>query len=135
MRKTRCIAALSFALVLVGCDKQVPQEITGSIAFGSGAVANTKLRLYASEKTCEGQYVEAVTDATGGFRFQTESTRGGIGVVTQAIAICSEQSGDWKPVWSTITGGGAPRIILTCKPATDEEQEFCDVKVPSGSDA
>lgn len=135
MRMNKYVAALSFAVVLTGCDKQVPQEITGSISLGSGPMADTKLRLYASEKSCEGEYVESTTDTNGAFRFETESTRGGVGVVTQSIAICAEQSGDWKPLWSIVTGGGAPRIILTCKPTASEDEEFCDITVPSASDA
>jgi len=114
-------------LALAACDKQVAQKITGTLASESGPVANASLRLYRSYQSCNGDYAQAQTDASGRFLFSTESTKGGISVVTQEIALCTEQMGAWKPLWSTITEGGAPKLVITCKPKTVDE-ESCDIQ-------
>ncbi len=116
-----CVLALS------ACDKQVTTEVAGSLVSDSGPMADVPLRLYESYKACEGQSFETKTDTSGRFSFKTESTRGGISVVTQEIALCTQQSGEWKPLWSTITEGGAPKLVLTCKPPSGED-EFCDIR-------
>ena len=98
-------------------------------------MANENLRYYASFKSCEGDYIDFTTDAGGRFRLQTESTQGGVGVVTQEIAICFEQVGKWYPLWSTVTGGGAPKIVLACAPPQDPDTELCELTIPGASDA
>jgi hypothetical protein len=115
------------AITLGACDKQVATEITGSLASEFGPMANIPVRLYESYKACDGEPLETKTDANGRFRFETESTRGGISVVTQEIALCTEQSGQWKPLWSTIIEGGAAKLVLSCKPQNDEG-DFCDIQ-------
>lgn len=43
-------------------------------------------------------------------------------MVVQRLALRSEQSGVWTPMWSTVIGGGATSITLNCKtPVADEE--------------
>ena len=89
-----------------------------------------KLRLYASYPNCEGEYIETETDDDGSFIFHTESTRGGLSVVTQSIALCVKEEGSWRPLWATITGGGAPTIKMTCQPVESDDpfEEFCDIE-------
>jgi hypothetical protein len=127
--------AIGMSLLLGACDKQVQQTITGTLASSTGPTANMHLRLYESFKTCEGTFVEGRTDAQGAFKFRTVSTRGGISVVTQPIALCVEESGRWSPLWSTVTGGGAESMVLTCGPqavgreSRSAADEFCDLMV------
>lgn len=124
-------------LGVVACDTQVPQVITGTLSLSEGPVANRTIRLYASYPLCQEAFVETRTDASGAFRFQTQSTKGGLSVVTQSIALCIERSGSWTPIWATILGGGAHRIDLTCKPVVGDEPfaEFCEVKARYDNDA
>ena len=122
-------AVLLSASLVTSCDIQVAQVISGRLASESGPVASLKLRLYESFRTCEGAFVEGSTDPQGAFRFNTVSTKGGIAVVTQSITLCSEQSGKWTPLWSTITGGGSKAIALECKPRGSQDDEFCDMKI------
>ena len=128
-RKLLATTVLLCASLVSGCDTQVAQVISGTLTSESGPVANSTLRLYDSFRTCEGAFVEGNTDQHGKFRFTTVSTKGGISVVTQSIALCSEQSGKWIPLWSTITGGGSEAIGLECKPRDSQDDEFCDMNI------
>ena len=124
------------AVLAAGCDRQVSQTISGSLATSDGPSANLPLRLYESFQTCEGQYVEARTNEIGAFQFRTSTTKGGISEVTQSIALCTNHDGQWAPLWSTITGGGSPAITLICGPPKSADAEFCEMKTqPSGSAA
>ena len=107
------LIAVVAVLCLVGCDAQVPQEIVGTLAVGDQPAANQDLWLYPAE-TCEGAAIQARTDASGTFRFSTESTRGGIGVVTQSLSLCIGDGAVREKLWSSTHGGGAGRITLTC---------------------
>jgi hypothetical protein len=119
---------------LSGCDEQIPQLVTGSLSLKEGPVANRALRLYASHPNCEGTFAEARTDANGRFNFRTESTRGGVSVVVQPMALCVEHSGRWTPLWATLIGGGANRITLMCRPhdTNDPFDQFCVVDAQYG---
>ena len=124
------VPTILVALAIVACDKQVPQVITGTLALGEFPSGNMKLRLYASYPDCEGEYIETQTDKDGSFDFHTESTRGGLSVVTQSIALCVEEDGAWHPLWATITAGGAPSIRMKCQPVESDDpfEEFCDIE-------
>ena len=128
-RNLLAITVLLCASLVIGCDTQVAQVISGTLYSEDGPVANSSLRLYESFRTCEGNYVEGNTDQMGKFRFNAASTKGGISEVTQSIALCSERAEKWVPLWSTITGGGSEAIFLECKPRGTQDDEFCDMKV------
>ena len=134
LRNSIAALALSGSAALSGCDEQVPQLVTGSLLLKEGIAANRAIRLYASYPNCDGAFVESRTDAEGRFNLRTESTRGGVSVVTQPMALCVEQSGKWAPVWSTIMGGGAKRVTLTCRPhdTKDPFDEYCKVHAQYG---
>ena len=123
--------ALLCVATIPACDKRIPQEVTGTLSSDAGPLTDTPVRLYSSFRKCDGKFFEVRTNSNGAFRFNTESTRGGLSVVTQKIALCTERGGTWEPLWSTITGGGATRIVLNCKPPQGEG-EFCDIKVTYG---
>ena len=129
------VVGVSLLVGLLSCDKQIPQRIIGTLSSNNGPSANVALRLYPSFRKCDGKFSESQTDSKGAFQFGTESTRGGVDVVVQEIALCAEQTGTWVPLWSTVIGGGAVQIDLTCKPRGLEE-EFCELKARySESDA
>jgi len=135
-RNYLALASAIAALVAVGCDKQVSQSISGTLVLADGTGANLPLRLYDSFEVCEGRYASGRTDGSGKFQFRTTTTLGGISVVTQSIALCIEREGNWAPLWSTITGGGAPTINLRCAPPRSTDDEFCDMTIEySGSAA
>ena len=115
---------------ITACDKTIPQTFTGVLSSNSAPESNLSIRLYASHKKCEGEFLESKTDSSGVFSFSTHSVRGGLAVVTQSIALCVEKSGSWVPLWSTITGGGAHSLQLNCKPRPKEDPfvEFCEIK-------
>jgi hypothetical protein len=124
------------AVFSAGCDRQVPQTVSGSLASAEGPTVNLSLRLYESFEGCSGRYVETRTNDQGEFHFRTSSTKGGISEITQSIALCTEQNGQWIPLWSTITAGGATTITLRCAPPKSSDDEFCEMKiVPPGSAA
>jgi hypothetical protein len=135
-RNSLTLALTIAAVAAVGCDKLVSQDISGTLVLADGRGANLPLRLYESFEACEGRFVSGQTDGSGNFQFRTTTTLGGISVVTQSIALCTEREGKWAPLWSTITGGGAPNITLRCAPPKSTEDEFCDMKIDySGSAA
>jgi len=123
------VSALGLLFGVAACDQVLPQALTGTLHTTDGAWANQPLRLYASYPACDGAFVETRTDGNGAFRFATETTKGGLSVVTQSIALCVQKSGAWVPLWATIIGGGAKSITLTCRPPTgnDPFAEFCEV--------
>lgn len=121
------LSAACFAVSLSGCDKQIPQRVTGTLVGPSGPVSNVELRLYPSYQECSGTFIEAKTDDRGAFTFLTQSTQGGLSVVVQELALCTKDARGWAPLWSIITGGGATLVKLTCR--SDEKSadgEFCD---------
>lgn len=119
-----CAACL--ALPLSGCDKQISQRVTGTLAGAKGPASNVELRLYPSYQKCAGSFIEAKTDDRGSFTFHTESTRGGHSVVVQELALCTKDVRGWVPLWSIITGGGAPLVKLTCRAEKNAEGEYCE---------
>ena len=120
------------ACVVSGCDKQIPQTVVGTINTAAGPASNIAVRLYPSFRTCEGQFLEGRTDASGRFSFFTESTRGGLSVVVQHLALCTEVAGKWQPLWSIVTGGGATRVVLNCQPQKNDEGENCESEFTYG---
>lgn len=100
-------------LCFAACDMQVPQEVVGTLIIGDAPATNVEVHLYAAE-ACEGAAMRASTNTGGEFRFTTESTRGGIGVVTQSLTLCVSNGAGEEKLWSSTHGGGAGRITLTC---------------------
>ncbi len=126
----RVALSIAASLGVSACDRDIPQTIVGTLASHEGPVAHQTLRLYASYPECDGTFLESTTDDAGRFRFTTRSTRGGMSVVTQSIALCTEVAGTWSPVWATVTGGGARTVNLTCMPRIPDDPfvKFCEVK-------
>jgi hypothetical protein len=120
----RSIAAA--LLLLSACDTQVLQEVVGTVSTGSEPAASLELRLYSAE-TCDGPVLATTTDEHGDFRLQTESTRGGVGVVTQSLTLCVNEGSKLKVLWSSTHGGGASRISLTCDTTASEGKACSDV--------
>jgi len=136
LKGSACVlSALGLLFGIAACDQQLPQVVTGSLRTADRAWATQSLRLYASHPACDGAFVETRTDANGTFRFTTETTMGGLSVVTQPIALCVEKSGAWVPLWATIIGGGAKSITLTCQPRTGNDPfvEFCELNADYGA--
>lgn len=129
------VSALGLLFGVAACDQDLPQVVTGTLHTTEGAWANQSLRLYASHPACDGAFVETRTDGNGAFRFATETTKGGLSVVTQSIALCIQKSGAWVPLWATIIGGGAKSMTLTCRPRTGNDPfvEFCEVNADYGA--
>ena len=124
------LGVIFFSCLIASCDKQVDQIISGSIKLEKIQVIQKPVRIYSSYKKCEGNYMETMTDSNGAFTFNTTSTRGGLAVVTQSIALCISKENKWQPLWSTIVGGGANQIILNCTSVgKNSDEEFCDIKM------
>lgn len=113
--------AAAIVLVMVGCDEVIPQQVIVNVAGWRGAPK--LLRLHEATE-CTGPYREATRSAEMGFKFDTASTRGGIGVVTQDVALCYSTDADWRLLWSSRHGGGAKRIVVKCDGATSCTDEF-----------
>ena len=48
--------------------------------------------------------------------FRISSTRGGVGVVTQELALCYQgDQGSATKMWHSLHGGGAPLLVLSCE--------------------
>lgn len=123
-RKTaRACAMLAAAIVLAttGCDEVVPQQVIVNVAGWRNAPK--LLRLHEATE-CTGAYIEEARSAEMEFKFDTASTRGGVGVVTQDVALCYSTDKDWRLLWSSRHGGGAKRIVVKCDGATSCADEF-----------
>lgn len=110
-------------LLLAACDSQVPQDVVGTLSNGSEPAARVEVHLHLAE-TCDGPAEHTTTDESGGFSFKTESTSGGIGVVTQSLTLCINDPSGQKMLWSSTHGGGASRITLKCN-LTGRERKAC----------
>lgn len=126
MTEIRAWAAALFgvgaaALITAGCDKQVPQRILVNVAGWNSPPAVVRLH---EASACTGTYREAARSAELTFTFDTTSTQGRIGVVTQDLTLCYSVGADWRPLWSSRHGGGAKQIIVRCDGATSCTDEF-----------
>jgi len=110
-----------FVLVVAGCDESVPQQVLVDVAAWKGAPE--VLRLHETAE-CKGPFQEQTRSAEMAFKFETVSTRGGVGVVTQDLALCYLAGSGWRSVWSSRHGGGAIRIVLRCDSSTSCTDEF-----------
>lgn len=108
-------------LAMSSCDQTVPQQVIVNVASWEGAPK--LLRLYGRVK-CNGPYKEQARSTDLTFTFDTESTRGGVGVVTQDLALCYQAGSIWLPLWSSRHGGGAIRIVVECNATALCTDEF-----------
>jgi hypothetical protein len=106
------IAAVLLGPLLTACDTQVPQTVVVR-----ASVANPRpdsLWLVESDQ-CTSDRIKADRYRNGLWIFKLSSTRGGVGAVTQELALCY-QGADAAPIkaWHSLHGGGAPLIVLSC---------------------
>ena len=122
-RRSPILCILISALVLAACDRQIPQLVAGRFepSFGQPPAV---VALFEGE-ACTGPSIRSHVSPAGEFSFRLSSTRGGVGVVTQQLSLCGiTAAGQVQPIWSSLHGGGATAIKLSCRrPAGDEG--FC----------
>lgn len=120
---TRLNKLLLFLLLsLVGCDREIPQQV---IVRLPAEVAHSAEVVLFDSLECSGEAVALSANDPGVLRFKTESTRGGVGVVTQELSLCIRANGDWTRLWSSRHGGGATLIEVSCSSLTaDCEDAF-----------
>lgn len=110
----RCwiFAAIFTVSTLLGCDTQVPQTVVVRANF---AGANPESFWLVESDRCDEEPINARWYRRELWIFGLSSTRGGLGVVTQELALCYKGSGTSPIVaWHGLHGGGAPLIVLSC---------------------
>ena len=108
------------ALATSGCDQVVPQQVVVNVS--AWKEAPQVLRLHEGTE-CKGPYKEQMRSTDLMFTFDTDSIRGGLGVVTQELGLCYKVLSTWVPLWASRHGGGAIRVVVRCENAalcTDE---------------
>lgn len=106
--------------ILAGCDQQIPQTIVAKVDLVSPTAASVWL---SPSDNCDSDRIFAQSYQDGLWIFRTASIRGGIGVTTQEIALCSKtDDGVSKKNWHSIHGGGSSLIIVSCQTSNNERQ-------------
>jgi len=97
---------------LSGCDKAIQQTIVARANLTSPTA--TSMWLSESEN-CNTERILAHEYRDGLWIFALSSTRGGVGVVTQELALCTIGTDDTsKKIWHSIHGGGVPLLVISC---------------------
>lgn len=115
IRYLQTLGVMALILSAVGCDKQIAQKVTVNVRDWTASPES--MRLHAAIG-CTGDYIEAARSEDKTFTFATSSTRGGIGVVTQEVALCFPSDHEWRQLWSSRHGGGAKEILIKCDSET-----------------
>lgn len=117
MRWLMIVAAFT-ALLLTACDTQVPQTV---VVRANVANASLDSLWLVEADRCEGERIKPGWYRNGLWIFSLSSTRGGVGAVTQELALC-HQSTNASPIkaWHSLHGGGAPLIVLSCDESASE---------------
>lgn len=114
MKMLRLSAACAVVLMtLVGCDKQVQQTV---VVRANIASADVEALWLTEASNCSAPRIKAGWYRDGLWIFRLSSTRGGVGTVTQELAVCARGEGATAatPTWHSVHGGGAPLIVLSC---------------------
>lgn len=107
------IVVLAFVLpMLAACDRQVPQTVIVRAAIPNPSLTSVWL---VEADQCANEPIAPGWYRNGLWIFKLESTRGGVGAVTQELALCY-RGADGSPVkaWHSLHGGGAPLLVLSC---------------------
>jgi len=109
---TATIAAVFFAAALGGCDQRVEQTLIARVNLPSPGAES----LWLSESNdCAAKPISAGWYRDGLWIFRLSSTRGGVGAVTQELALCAKDAaGQPAKVWYSLHGGGAPLLVVSC---------------------
>lgn len=104
--------------LLTACDRHVPQTV---VVRASVANAGLDSLWLAEADQCTGDRITPVRYRDGLWIFSLSSTRGGVGAVTQELALCYQDT-NASPIklWHSLHGGGAPLIVLACSGGTPE---------------
>jgi hypothetical protein len=103
---------LIVVLALQGCDQRVPQTL---IVRANVAGASQDSIWVAESDNCIAEQVKPGWYRDGLWIFRLSTTRGGVGAVTQELALCARGNGEQpNRMWHSVFGGGAPLIVLSC---------------------
>jgi hypothetical protein len=116
MRWLVIMAALT-ALLLTACDTQVPQTV---VVRANVANASLDSLWLVEADGCEGERIKPAVYRNGLWIFSLSSTRGGVGAVTQELALCQSTNASPIKAWHSLHGGGAPLIVLSCDESAPE---------------
>jgi len=99
-------------LLLTGCDRQVLQTVIAQVNLPNHD-PNSVWLVHSDQ--CSADRIRPERYRNGLWIFSLTSTQGGVGVVTQELSLCYQDS-DASPTraWHSVHGGGAPLIVLSC---------------------
>ena len=102
-----------FLVLLLGaCDRQVPQTVVVRADVSNATLDSLWL---VEDDMCGSARITPGWYRDGLWIFSLSSTRGGVGVVTQELALCYQNAGaPPTKAWHSVHGGGAPLIVLSC---------------------
>lgn len=105
--------SVMLVITLVSCDKQVRQTV---VVRANVADASANSLWLTEADNCSAQRLSAGWYRDGVWIFNLSSTHGGVGVVTQELALClhGANANAEVPAWHSVHGGGAPLIVLSC---------------------
>jgi hypothetical protein len=112
MMRWLTIGCLFLVPMLCACDRQVPQTVVVRADVTNASLDSLWL-VEADE--CGRTRIAPGWYRDGLWIFRLSSTRGGVGAVTQELALCFQNAGA-PPIkaWHSVHGGGAPVIVLSC---------------------
>jgi len=115
MRYLIIVAVLASSL-LGACDAQIPQTVVVRANVASPGLDSLWL---VEGNQCTGKRIGPGWYRDGLWIFRLSSTRGGVGAVTQELALCySGTNAAPSRAWHSLHGGGAPLIVLSCDGGT-----------------
>ncbi len=106
------VAAALVLSLLTACDRQIPQTVVVRSDLENAGLGT--LWLTESDQ-CAGERIRPGWYRDGLWIFRLSTTRGGVGAVTQELALCLD--GATAPptkAWHSVHGGGAPLLVLSC---------------------
>lgn len=104
------VAALALPL-LAACDRQISQTVIVRANLENAGLDSLWL---AEADQCSGERIKPGWYRDGLWIFRLLSTRGGVGVVTQELALCVNGAAQPTKAWHSVHGGGAPLLVLSC---------------------